>query len=1042
MITAFDNYFKSLQSQKISDITEHSYRPALLELIQSLAEDGVKVLHEPKREGKFGSPDFKITRTESIIGYIENKKIEENLDKILKTDQIKKYQTLSDNILLTNYMDWIWLRGGEIQKWETLCHITDIENKKANLDNKRVEAVKQLIKGFLSQAPQEIADAKKLAEALAMRAKFLKDFLLDELTRQQQENTNGRLFQLFETFRSFVFQELTISEFSDTFAQNLVYGLFLAKLNADTETINLYNAKKYISTSFELIKELVHFLDELDNEEYRETRWIVEEVLTILNNLDLRAIHETLSFTKRGRNLDTSLKDPYLYFYEHFLTAYDKKLRKAKGVYYTPPPVVNFIIRAIDDILIDTFKIQSGLADKDKVTILDFATGTGTFLVEILQQIFEKLPKDSGKKNLIIQEHILKNLCGFEYLIAPYTIAHLKLSQFLKDNGYELKPKERLPVYLTNTLEPVSTQTKIPFLPALTEESKQAQQIKDKPLLVITGNPPYSYVSHNNGEWITNKMKNYYRVDGQALGERNPKGLQDDYVKFIRFAQDKMEKVEEGIVGIITNHSFLDNPTYRGMRQSLQKTFNHIYIIDLHGNSDKQELTPQGTKDENVFDIKTGVCISLFVKKKGLDNKVFYTDFWGKRNEKYDRCLTADLSSIEWKEAESLSPFYYLKPQNTSLLETYNKYISVKDIFRISQEGIKTHRDHFVIDTDTENKVNLIRNLKIFINEKYSDAEVAEMLKLKSNRDWDLSETRRKVQKLGIDVLKNNFRPIAYRPFDNRIICAQKELVDWLRETTMQHMMKENLGLISTRFAFKKQLPYSYTFVTNCISDVNFIQSPGSAQLFPLFLYIIEENILKEPAVQYGNREIEDDFEKIENFKYNFRLWIDKYYKFHFSPEEIFGYIYAVLYSSEYRNKYSEFLKADFPRIPFTDDKDIFVKLSTLGTELITAHLLKEVVTRDSFRGVGNDTVEKIEYVTEKGKGKLFINKIQYFDDVPQPVSDFYIGGYKVLEKYLKDRKGHKLSLENIKAVEGMIETILFTINQVEKIDKITSLWI
>jgi len=474
-MTEFEKYFKSLQSQKISDITEHSHRPALKELLESLVSANVKVLHEPKREGKFGSPDFKITHTESIIGYIENKKIEENLDKIIKSDQIKKYQALSDNILITNYIDWIWIKGSETQKRETLCFLNDIENKKAKLDKHKVEAVEKLIKSFLSQPPKEIADAKKLAEELAIRAKLLKDFLLDELKRQQEENTDGRLFQLYETFRSFVFHELSISEFSDAFAQTLVYGLFLAKLNADTNTVNLYNAKKYIPASFDLIKELVNFLDELDNDEYREARWIVEEVLTIMNNLDLGAIQDSLSFTKKQKDLDSiAIKDPYVYFYENFLAAYDKKLRKAKGVYYTPPPVVNFIVRAIDDILKDTFNIKDGLADKNKVTILDFATGTGTFLVEILQQIFEKLPKDSGKKDLIIKEHVLKNIFGFEYLIAPYTIAHLKLSQFLKDNGYTLKAKERLQVYLTNTLEPIPVQIKIPLLPALTEESKQA----------------------------------------------------------------------------------------------------------------------------------------------------------------------------------------------------------------------------------------------------------------------------------------------------------------------------------------------------------------------------------------------------------------------------------------------------------------------------------------------------------------------------------------------------------------------------------------
>ncbi|MEO8146050.1 MAG: type ISP restriction/modification enzyme [Bacteroidia bacterium] len=1041
-MTEFEKYFKSLQSQKISDITEHSHRLALKTLVESFIGAKVKVLHEPKREGKFGSPDFKITHTESIIGYIENKKIEENLDKTIKSDQIKKYQALSDNILITNYIDWVWIKGGEIQKRETLCYITDIENKKAKLDNTKVSAVEKLIKGFLSQAPKEIADAKKLAEELAIRAKLLKDFLLDELKRQQEEKADGRLFQLYETFRAFVFHELTISEFADAFAQNLVYGLFLAKLNADTQTVNLYNAKKFIPASFDLIRELVNFLDELDNEEYRETKWIVEEVLTIMNNLDLRAIQDSLSFTKRRKDANNfTIKDPYVYFYENFLAAYDKKLRAAKGVYYTPPPVVNFIVRAIDDILINTFKIKEGLADKNKVTVLDFATGTGTFLVEMLQQMFEKLPKDSGKKDLIIKEHVLKNIFGFEYLIAPYTIAHLKLSQFLKDNGYILKAKERLQVYLTNTLEPIPAQIKIPLLPALTEESKQAQKIKDKPILVITGNPPYSVNSKNNGSWIKSKIEDYKIVDGVKFKERNPKGLQDDYVKFIRFAQDKMEIVEEGVIGIITNHSFLDNPTFRGMRQSLLNSFNQIFIIDLHGNSDKQEVSPDGTKDENVFDIKTGVCISILIKKKGLEQKIMHSDFWGLRNHKYHLALSENLFGIEKTTIIPQSPFYLFKPQNNLLFDTYSKWFSVKEIFRISQEGIKTHRDHFVIDM---HKAALEERLKIFINKKYSESEIEEKLGLKSNREWNLSDSRVKLNKTNYSEIEKSIINIQYRPFDYRKICLRKELVDWPRETTMQHMMKENISICVPRQVFSNG--FRHAIVSKFVTDINLLQQANGQQHFPLFLYLKQEGILKEPPVQYGNRTIEDDFEKIENFTSDFRRYIDKYYNHHFFPKEIFSYIYAILHSPTYRSKYAEFLKIDFPRIPFTDDKKIFTQLSDLGTELINVHLFKEGIRFDESLGnyCAKDfhTVEKLAYKQEKKKGRLWINAKSYFDNVPEEIYHFYIGGYQVVDKFLKDRKGRNLSFDESTQVENIIRAIDFTIKQMKKIDKAAQPWI
>lgn len=1030
----FEKYFKSLQALNIANITEHSHRSNLQQLLENFAGTKVKILHEPKREEKFGSPDFKVTYTESIIGYVENKKIEENLDKILKSEQIKKYQALSDNILLTNYIDWIWIKEGIIQQRETLCFLTDIENKRAKLDKIKVTAVEKLIKSFFSQAPKKIADAKKLAETLAIRAKLLKDFLLDELKRQEQEHTEGRLYQLYETFRTFVFHELTTSEFSDAFAQNLVYGLFLAKLNADTQIINLYNAKKYIPTSFELIRELVNFLDELDNEEYRETKWIVEEVLTIMNNLDMRAIHESLSFTKKQKDSDNfTIKDPYVYFYEDFLAAYDKKLREAKGVYYTPPPVVNFIVRAIDDILINTFKIKDGLADRSKVTVLDFATGTGTFLVEVLQQIFDKLPKGSGKKDLLIKEHILKNLFGFEYLIAPYTIAHLKLSQFLKDNGYDLQAKERLQIFLTNTLDPIDIQKKIPFLPALTEESKQAQKIKDKPILVITGNPPYSGHSKNTGEWISDKIKDYYFIDGKPLGEKNPKWLQDDYVKFIRFAQDKMDKVEQGIVGIITNHRFLTNPTFRGMRQSLMKTFDQIYFIDLHGSNKPKEYAPDGGKDENVFDIEQGVAISIFIKKKGLEKQIFHTDFWGTRLEKYQRSLEDNLKSIDWEEVKATAPFYLFMPQDEELKNEYHKLFSIDKIFKLSCVGIATSRDAFVVDFSTE---ELLKRLKDFIKPASQVEYLKEKYSLKENSKFKINKSKEKLSRLKNEELEKLICDYHYRAFDIRKLIYEDSLLERPRKEVMVNLQDKNIAIITNRQV--KTDYYSHAFATQFINDLHILETAfANPYTFPL--YILRNGVEK---VYFGVSEPET-FYKSENFNKEFREYIDKHYNHHFSPEEIFGYIYSILHSPTYRSKYAEFLKTDFPRIPFIDDRKVFKQLSALGEKLIQVHLLidEPKYSYGIFMGKGNHIVEKLNYVSEKKSGKLYINDTQYFDNVPQEIYDFNIGGYQVLDHYLKERKGRNIMLE-IEHIEKTVKALAFTIDQMKKIDTLTKNWI
>ena len=645
MTSPFTSYFKAIKEFDSSEATEHTLRTALGNLLNaSVAHESlkIKVIHEPKRDRTgLGAPDFKFKLHEAIVGYLENKKIGEDLDIVLKTDQIAKYKKLSGNIILTDYLEWIWLKDGHIIKRETLCYRNDVGHHKAKLDQDKATKVAELLAGFLSMPPKKLGEAKKLSVALAVRCHDLRDFLLEELERQDKEHQAGRLRGLYAAFQKDLFHELELKEFADAFAQTLGYGLFLAKLNAKAQTkVTLQNAKNYIPANFALIRELVNFLDELEQDEYRGIKWLVEEILTILNTLDLAAIHEDLAFTKRQARLSRATeeerllfaKDPYVYFYEDFLKAYDKDTRKARGVYYTPPPVVHFIVRAVHDILKDVFGIRQGLADRRRVTVLDFATGTGTFLLEVLHRIFETV--SPGVRTQVIQEHVLKNLYGFEYLIAPYTVAHLKLSQFLHDQGYVMLPGERLNIYLTNTLEPIQPATVNYLLPALSKEVRAAQIIKDKPVLVITGNPPYSGHSKNKGKWITGLIDTYKEGFPELNKPGQGKWLHDDYVKFIRFAQWKMEQVEEGVVGIITNHSFLDNPTFRGMRSSLMHTFNQMYLMDLHGNTKKKERTPEGGKDENVFDIEQGVAISLLVEKEGIAKKNLSSRPMGKTERK------------------------------------------------------------------------------------------------------------------------------------------------------------------------------------------------------------------------------------------------------------------------------------------------------------------------------------------------------------------------------------------------------------------------
>ena len=1037
MTDSFKLYFDAIKRLDISEATEHTLRTALENLLNALAgpkNSKIKVTHEPKKDKTgLGAPDFKFKLHEAIVGYLENKKIGEDLDAVLKSTQIAKYKKLSGNIILTDYLEWIWLKDGHIIRRETLCYRNDVGSRRARLDPDKADKVAGLIAGFLSTPPKKLGDAKKLSEALAVRCHDLRDFLSEELERQEKKHQEGKLYGLYMAFKQDVFHKLALKEFADAFAQTLGYGLFLAKLNAGEQTaVTLQNAKNYIPANFALIRELVDFLDELEQDEYRGIRWLVEEILSIMNTLDLAALHEDLAFTKRqGRPFRTTeeerllfAKDPYVYFYEDFLKAYDKATRKARGVYYTPPPVVNFIVRAVNDILKDSFGIGQGLADRRRVTVLDFATGTGTFLLEVLQQIFETVSE--GVRAQVVKEHVLKNLYGFEYLIAPYTVAHLKLSQFLLDKGYAMRPGERLNIYLTNTLEPIEPQGNL-LLPALSREVKAAQAVKDKPILVITGNPPYSGHSKNTGAWITELIDTYKTVDGKPLGEKNPKWLQDDYVKFIRFAQWKMEQVEEGVVGIITNHSFLDNPTFRGMRQSLMQTFNRIYVLDLHGNAKKKEKTPEGGKDENVFDIEQGVAISLLVKKKGLSRAVYHADLWGTRKEKYRALLEAEKNSMEWTELHPSTPFYLFIPQDEELREEYERGWKVTEIFPVNVLGFQSHRDHFAIAYE---KTAIEHRVKDMFDKSVTDQNLREKYDVRDNRDWHISEARASLRAAGKPT--QSVIPCSYRPFDKRWCFFGYEFMDYPRRELMSHVAwRENLCLNVVRQT--KASEWKHALISDDPTPAVFVEIKDGSSVLPLYLYEPPER----EKIKGGLFDEADPFkgkERLENFSQQFRVFMDNKYKHRYSPEDILGYVYAVLHSPTYRQKYQDFLKIDFPRIPFVNQRETFEALSKLGWELVQAHLLKSIPPGLNVDVISGDfQVEKPAY--DMQRERLHINTTQYFAPVPRDVWEFHIGGYQVLDKYLKSRKGRTLSLDEIENIQNVVNVLRFTIDQMERIE-------
>jgi predicted helicase len=822
----------------------------------------------------------------------------------------------------------------------------------------------------------------------------------------------------------------------------LAYGLFLAKLNAgDDDVIRLDNVRQFIPGSFRLIRELVRFLEDLKDAEYDEAKWVIDEILSIVNGLAIDDIRDDLSFRQRravsrkvraGDEEEHRLfeRDPFIYFYEDFLKAYDKETRKARGVYYTPPPVVNFIVRAVDDILKDTFKIGDGLADHKKVTVLDFAAGTGTFLLEVMQRIFDNIGgPEKGKAASVVREHMLKNLYGFEYLIAPYTIAHLKLSQYLKDKGHPLENDERLQVYLTNTLEPVAPQ-KSAFLPELSKEIEEAQKVKDKPVLVILGNPPYSGQSKNRGAWITRAIDGYkyttervqteIDADGNAiysdvekpLGEKNSKWLNDDYVKFIRFAQLKMDSVEEGIVGIITNHSWLENPTFRGMRQSLIRSFDQIYVLDLHGNVKKRERTPNDEKDENVFDIEQGVAISLFVKKKNAERGVWRGDVWGKRLTKYQNLADGLLTNLAPAIVRPTTPYYRYETEDEAARIKYNIGFPVPAIFEEGGTGIITKRDALAIQFSESAAWDVVQRLVALEPE-----QARQEFRLPPDvRDWKVADAQADIRRDG--PTENKIRRIRYRPFDDRFTYytgRARGFLGWPVERIARHFEKPNIGLITSRLT--KGEDFRHVQVTDLMNEVIVMSS------------ITSNNGFTYPLWLHG------DVGTQENLSPDFRAFLDTRYDHHYSPEEILGCIYAILNSSTYRQRYAAFLRIDFPRIPFPEQAEDFERLSKLGWALVQAHLLRELPRSKlaDYHGRGDNVVEQISWSAEDSR--ISINAKQSFAPVPEAVWNFHIGGYQVLDKYLKSRKGRTLSLDEINHVARIADALAFTIDQMEKID-------
>ncbi|GAA7446873.1 DNA methyltransferase [Helicobacter pylori] len=819
--------------ESIKDITdkknELTHRPSLYNLLKGLKDHfnkEYKIEHEPEREQK-SQPDFRVSLQGLSIGYIENKRVGTNLSQLLKNDQILKYLELNPNLMLTDYLNFMWVGKDEnnapfIKKEISIASLDELSkplNPKKQTENDLIE----LFKSFFNHEATPIANAKDFATHLSPRTRCLKEALI-----QNQEKT--QVSSIFNNFKAYLYEELSFEDFSDALAQTLTYSLFLAKLNHPFEKIDLNNVRSSIPKNFAVIREMADFLKKLD--EIKEIQWLLNEILSLINHVDMGSILKDLNDDK----------DPYLHFYETFLSAYDPKLRESKGVYYTPDSVVEFIINALDSLLKTHFKdaplgLKSAL-DNENIKLLDFATGTGTFLLEAFRKALETRKTSDGGTSTKEDKYqnLLKQFYGFEYLIAPYAIAHLNLSQAFKEEFKKpLKENDALKIILTNTLiQPSEIVAYRGLQPIFETELKSAQEIKkDGKILIITGNPPYSGASSNEGlfEWevkatygiepkfqtieiekkvkLTDKIQTLLKniqTQKESGGkdalkelknlhskyklqnEKNPKWLLDDYVKFMRFAQNKIESLGHGLFGFISNNAFLDNPTFRGLRHSLLECYDELYILNLHGDVRKKEKTPQGAKDENVFDIQQGVSINLFVKKaQTTKQKIFYYDVYGQRAEKYAFLAQNDLNSIEWLELTPREPSYLLLPLKTSLLDEYEQGFSVQDMFQIGSTGICSQRDHVVFHKDKESLIKLLKDFSTL-----EPSELRRIYKIKKDgRDWRLEYAIRDVR-ANADNLEKYIVLCQYRPFDYRwtyYTGKSKSFIAYPRGEVFKHML-------------------------------------------------------------------------------------------------------------------------------------------------------------------------------------------------------------------------------------------------------------
>ena len=1051
------------QRYQLGNATEHTFRGDLQQLLESLLPD-VRATNEPKRQ-KCGAPDYILTKKDIPIGFIEAKDIgDKDLEGKKKTgnkEQFDRYKASLSNLIFTDYIDFHIYQDGE---FITKIAIAEVVDNQIQPIPQHFDTFTNLIKDFATHIGQTIKSPKRLAEMMAGKARLLSDVIEKSLNSDEDNHEDTTLKEQMYAFKDILIHDITPKGFADVYAQTIAYGLFAARLHDPTlDTFSRQEAAELIPKSNPFLRKLFGYIEGADIDD--RIKWIVDNLAEIFLACNVEDI-------LKNYGKSTKMEDPIIHFYETFLAEYDPKLRKARGVWYTPAPVVNFIVRAVDDILKTEFHLPMGLADTSttkvkvktdihnksyksgykevekevhKVQILDPATGTGTFLAEVIKHVYQKFKGQQGIWSSYAENNLLPRLNGFELLMASYAMAHLKIDLLLKDTGYKATKNQRTRIYLTNSLEEYHPDTGTLFANWLSTEANEANHIKrDTPVMCIIGNPPYSVSSTNKNDWINGLIFDYKK----NLKERSYNSLSDDYVKFIRYGQYFVEKNGSGVLAYISNNSFIDGIVFRQMRKNILETFDKVYILDLHGNAKKKETAPDGSQDQNVFDIQQGVSINIFVKtdkKKANElGKVFHYDLYGKRNFKYDFVSNNSIKTINCNELPNKAPNYFMVQKNFELEEEYQKGFKLDNLFNLFSMGIKTARDSLTINF---NKDELFEKVKRFAELSEIEAKIVFNLP-KDSRDWKVALAQKDLNSQIIE--KKLIKKITYRAFDERFTYytgKTKGFIESPRFDVFKNLSEGNLFLITNRQIKIDKI--SHFFITRNLSDLHVIETANAnPNHFPLYIYqdINSQHTLEVQPKRTPNlnREIVTKISK--TLKLTFTNEKEDTPNT-FAPIDILDYIYAVLHSPTYREKYKEFLKIDFPRVPYPKDQDTFWQLVALGKQIRDIHLLESPVVDNfitQYEGEGNNVITRKLTKTNIGYepitdtlGKVWINDTQYFNNVPLLAWEFYIGGYQPAQKWLKDRKDRELTFEDIFHYQKIIVALTETHRLMKAIDQI-----